>query len=682
MKMTSPSTLPPKTTDGLNPFFHHIALLFRMLFTFFVPPIQTDVSVSLTTDSYWLRVQEQVLTGMIRVGSVLGTLTLFLAALPPLRDASIEIFVIDISILCIIWMLSIYRNLAYQLRASLFLFGTYIVSCTELLHYGLSQDASILFAFFSLLALLFFNLRVGVTATLVAVTTIAFVGWQISTGTFTPFAHPSATLSLSTTLTTCMIFVMVVGSVQVGAVVVFAHLHEARQNEYQMRVELEAERDVLEQRVAERTEALVKAHAQALAASRYEAEQKDYFGALHQTALDLFNRRETGDLLQAIVERAAWILSAPYGELMLCEGDELVVHAFTRNQPFLLGDRVHRDEALLSWQAYDTQQPIVVDDYATWEGHRACYDSISLRATADFPIMAGQRCLGVLAMGRAKPEQVFTPEDVQKGRAFSRLAALVVDNAQLYATALHEIAERKQAEQALQQHAEELRAQNLELDAFAHTVAHDLKNPLTSLIGYNQLLRLSYRAMQPNDVDALLTAVDRAGRKMDTIITALLLLASVRQREAIPKSILEMGAVVTEVENRLHHSITANDVIITKPSTWPVSIGYAPWVEEVWTNYVSNAIKYGGTPPHITLGATPVANGSVRFWVQDNGAGLDANQQAQLFTLFKRLHPDHIEGHGLGLSIVQRIVTRLGGDVGLESVPGQGSTFFFTLPGP
>ena len=93
-------------------------------------------------------------------------------------------------------------------------------------------------------------------------------------------------------------------------------------------------------------------------------------------------------------------------------------------------------------------------------------------------------------------------------------------------------------------------------------------------------------------------------------------------------------------------------------------------------------MKYGGRPPRIELGSSKGDEGMVRFWIQDNGAGLTAEQQRELFTPFTRLSQVRLEGHGLGLSIVQRIVERLGGQVGVESdgVPGQGSTFYFTLP--
>ena len=95
---------------------------------------------------------------------------------------------------------------------------------------------------------------------------------------------------------------------------------------------------------------------------------------------------------------------------------------------------------------------------------------------------------------------------------------------------------------------------------------------------------------------------------------------------------------------------------------------------------MSNALKYGGQPPRVELGATEQEDGTVRFWVRDNGHGLTPEEQARLFTPFTRLDQVSAKGHGLGLSIVRRIVEKMGGQVGVESQVGQGSTFVFTLP--
>jgi len=109
-------------------------------------------------------------------------------------------------------------------------------------------------------------------------------------------------------------------------------------------------------------------------------------------------------------------------------------------------------------------------------------------------------------------------------------------------------------------------------------------------------------------------------------------------------------------------------------------LGYAPWVEEVWMNYLSNAIKYGGAPPRIEIGATPGSDNWVRFWIKDNGKGLTAAQQARLFVPFTRLEQGAATGHGLGLAIVKRIVEGMNGVVEVESEKGRGSVFSFSLP--
>ena len=113
----------------------------------------------------------------------------------------------------------------------------------------------------------------------------------------------------------------------------------------------------------------------------------------------------------------------------------------------------------------------------------------------------------------------------------------------------------------------------------------------------------------------------------------------------------------------------------------PPALTHGPWVEEVLVNYVSNAIKYGGRPPEVAIGATRIAGGRVRYWVRDNGAGLSREEQAQLFQPFRRMAPQRATGNGLGLSIVRRIAGRLGGRAFVESAPGRGSTFYLELPG-
>jgi PAS domain S-box-containing protein len=244
-----------------------------------------------------------------------------------------------------------------------------------------------------------------------------------------------------------------------------------------------------------------------------------------------------------------------------------------------------------------------------------------------------------------------------------------------------DITERKQTDEALHQYTTDLEARNAELDAFAHTVAHDLQNPLGTMIGFAEVLKDS-DDLSAEEVQRFLHNIERSGRKMSAIIDELLLLSSVRKREVKLRR-LDMENIVDDARLRLLNVMEKRQAKLLFPEAWPASLGYGPWVEEVWFNYLSNAIKYGGSPPQLELGAETLADGMVRFWVRDNGPGLSPEEQARLFVPFTQLAQVRAKGHGLGLSIVRRIVEKLGGEVGVESegVPGCGSLFFFTLQG-
>lgn len=223
----------------------------------------------------------------------------------------------------------------------------------------------------------------------------------------------------------------------------------------------------------------------------------------------------------------------------------------------------------------------------------------------------------------------------------------------------------------------ELKARNEELDAFAHTVAHDLKGPVASLVTYGDMLQGGFIDMSEESLQVYLDIILQSGHKMVNIINELLLLASVRKAEDVTLEPLDMPSIVAEACARQADLIKKHDAEIVLPGQWPVVLGRGSWIEEVWVNYISNAIKYGGQPPRLELGSD-LEGETIRFWVRDNGPGLTPEEQARLFTPFERLHQVRAEGHGLGLSIVRRIVEKLGGQVGVDS-EGTGSTFWFRL---
>jgi GAF domain-containing protein len=331
-------------------------------------------------------------------------------------------------------------------------------------------------------------------------------------------------------------------------------------------------------------------------------------------------------------------------------------------QTYALADILATAEALI--QRHPIQ--VRVDDPRVEPHLQAKLKAHGTKAMLLLPMVAGDRVLGFAQVWESKTPRHFTEAEIATGQTLIHQATITIDNARLV--------------EALRQRTVELQARNEELDAFAHTVAHDLKNPLNSLIGFGCLLERRFTQMSDKELRSDLQVITQSGTKMNTIINELLLLASVRKMEEVEVEPLDMTSIVAEARERLTDLIEEHQAEIIVGDDWPVALGRGQWVEEIWVNYVSNALKYGGQPPRVELGATEQEDGTARFWVRDNGHGLTPEEQARLFTPFTRLDQVSAKGHGLGLSIVRRIVEKMGGQVGVESQVGQGSTFVFTLP--
>lgn len=237
---------------------------------------------------------------------------------------------------------------------------------------------------------------------------------------------------------------------------------------------------------------------------------------------------------------------------------------------------------------------------------------------------------------------------------------------------------RRRAEAELAKNAADLAARNAELDAFAHTVAHEIKGPLMNIIGYARLIENNATGLNA-DQKKLLQQIPQSAYKLEKIVNELLLLSNVRASEA-NLAPLDMAMIVSEARKRLHLQIGGSAAELVLPASWPVALGYGPWIEEVWVNYIANGLRYGGRPPRLELRGFPQDGGMIRFEIKDNGSGISPTDQARLFVPFTQLHKVLGQGHGLGLSIVRRIVEKCGGQVGVDSKLGSGSAFWFTLP--
>lgn len=241
----------------------------------------------------------------------------------------------------------------------------------------------------------------------------------------------------------------------------------------------------------------------------------------------------------------------------------------------------------------------------------------------------------------------------------------------LFAGYVRDISDRKRAEDAL-------RRSNEDLGEFAHVVSHDLQGPLRTVRAYTQLLARRFEGQLDEDADELISHVLNGTNTMKVLIEGLLQYATAG--EEAPREQVDLGQLVNGVVSSLGALIkeTGAEVISEK---LPAVSANPVQMQQLFQNLIGNAIKYRrpGGLPHVHLSARR----SRLEWevaVRDNGIGMRPEHAHSIFGVFKRLHGSEIPGAGIGLAICKRIVEKHGGRIWVESEPGRGSTFFFTLP--
>lgn len=251
------------------------------------------------------------------------------------------------------------------------------------------------------------------------------------------------------------------------------------------------------------------------------------------------------------------------------------------------------------------------------------------------------------------------------------LSFLKTETEKLGLAFITDISSRKKAE-------DELKERNLELDTYARNVAHDLNTPLMGLIGFSELLLDNDHEVSDETRKEYLTIIAEGGINMSNIIKEMLIFATLKKQD-VHLSQVKMNPILDRVLSRLRFSIEQKSTQVIINDHLSDCLGYDPWIEEIWFNYISNAIKYGGNPPVIHIGSQEQESGYVKFFVKDNGLGLPAELKSIAFQTNNPAKDKASQGFGLGLSIVKSIVEKLGGSVFVESEEGNGCTFSFYL---
>ena len=245
------------------------------------------------------------------------------------------------------------------------------------------------------------------------------------------------------------------------------------------------------------------------------------------------------------------------------------------------------------------------------------------------------------------------------------------------------VAEKKQAEEDLAGLLDRVQQSNEELSEFAHVVSHDLREPLRKITCFGAILQESLGAtLSEEDADSLAIMIDGAAR-MQKMIDALLSYCRITHR-LVESQGVDLNQIVEELRDfELAVLLEEDKVVLEVPEALPVVEGDDVEIRELLQNLIANGIKYQpeNAVPHIRITASAADHGMVCIKVTDNGIGIEPACQENVFAMFKRVHNGTMyEGTGVGLAICKKIITRHGGQIGVDSDLGQGSTFWFTLP--
>lgn len=237
----------------------------------------------------------------------------------------------------------------------------------------------------------------------------------------------------------------------------------------------------------------------------------------------------------------------------------------------------------------------------------------------------------------------------------------------------------QQLNSELQAYVQQLEAVNNDLESFTYSVSHDLRTPLRALSGFSSMIEEDYGDQLDDEVRQLLGNIQASAKKMGMLIDDLLAFSRLGRKD-LRKRMLNMQEMVEDVVTELGQA-TTHHATIQVHALEPIEADYN-LLYQVWVNLISNAIKYSGKreQPMIEIDSYCEAD-SITYFIRDNGAGFNMRYAQKLFGVFQRLHSaSEFEGIGIGLAIVQRVISKHGGRVWAEGKVDEGATFYFNLP--
>jgi len=309
---------------------------------------------------------------------------------------------------------------------------------------------------------------------------------------------------------------------------------------------------------------------------------------------------------------------------------------------------------------------------------KAFVEEDRIQSAASVPLLGRTGVIGVMNLATSSPHY-FDAAGLELLTGLGRQIAVGIEKARLHEAAQRELAERNEAEQELSKRAEELARSNQELEQFAYVASHDLQEPLRMVSSYTELLGRRYKGKLDADADEFIAYAVEGATRMQTLIGDLLAYSRLGRGEwsvgpvdcssVLARALANLGVAIEE-----SHAVVTSDPLPTVPAN-------EAELTQLLQNLISNAIKFRGERPPAVQVSARRSGAEWVFAVRDNGIGIAPEHRERIFVIFQRLNPrDRYSGTGIGLAICKKIVDRHRGRIWVESEPGGGSTFLFSIP--
>ena len=399
--------------------------------------------------------------------------------------------------------------------------------------------------------------------------------------------------------------------------------------------------------------------------------QTRYRQLLAEIALRIRESLKIEVILQTTVTELQQLLQADrvlfYRLLPNCHG-KVVAEAVVPQWPSTLGreliDHCFEQEYLKQYQQEIHTWPDV-EEAGFQPCHLEMLRQFRIRANLIVPIFLKDNLWGLLFVQQCSAPRHWNPFEVELLRQLANQLSIALAQAELL--------EQETC------YSQELARSNAELEQFAYVASHDLQEPLRTIASYTKLLSRRYSGQLDAKADRFLQYIMEEALRMQALINDLLRYSRVgRQAQNLVRC--DGAAVFDIVVRRLQEAIANSGATVTRDEL-PTVMADETQLVQLFQNLIGNAVKYRSSePPAVQVGAE-CQEGQWLFWVRDNGIGIDPKYAERIFVIFQRLHTqEEYAGTGIGLAIAAKIVERHGGRIWVESQPGQGATFYFTIP--